>query len=367
MADTFRTTQDSSSLQIQNYVTVSVACLLVYEHALTYDREVKLFWRRSVTGSSILFFINRYLPLVVNLTNMRYLRPSTEQLCNALVDAWNIGIRPVYTLGFLIRLKGICAQLQQLVEMAAIHPDLPFFPCTHGHQLPQIELSHSSIVVDSDIVRCIFTVDMSRKIENNCTVSSLSHQSDATATKAYLVTIISRLCLVAADLMVMGITWKATYRTSRDIIGRRSSLSSILLRDGAIYFITLAIMNILHLSFSLSSILGTLASSNSLIVIFTEAFTAILISRFLMDLQAASDAAMHQHSGVSSLSSLNFNRVIGALGSSLPAIPESENDLYRQGMEGRIEVNDNTRFAVYDDAAYESRIPGLEGGGFYIS
>lgn len=86
-------------------------------------------------------------------------------------------------MGSLIRLKGICAQLQQLVEMAAIHPDLPFFPCTHGHQLrryhdtqlmlymmsesiAQIELSHSSIVVDSAIVRCIFTVDMSREIEN---------------------------------------------------------------------------------------------------------------------------------------------------------------------------------------------------------
>ena len=47
--------------------------------------------------------------------------------------------------------------------------------------------------------------------------------------------------------------------------------------------------------------------------------TAILISRFLMDLQEANNATTHQHSHISSIGSLNFNRFIGSLGSSLPA------------------------------------------------
>lgn len=88
-----------------------------------------------------------------------------------------------------------------------------------------------------------------------------------------------------------------------------------------------------------------------------------------MDLQGATDAAMHQHSGVSSLSSLNFNTVLGALGSSLSApMPNSEEeDSYPPSLEGRFEFNDiDTRFTVYDDVAYESRISGLEGGAFYV-
>ena len=46
--------------------------------------------------------------------------------------------------------------------------------------------------------------------------------------------------------------------------------------------------------------------------------TAILISRFLIDLQEANIGAAQQQS-LASVGSLNFNRVIGSLASSLPA------------------------------------------------
>ena len=46
--------------------------------------------------------------------------------------------------------------------------------------------------------------------------------------------------------------------------------------------------------------------------------TAILVSRFLLDLQKANNAMAHQES-LASISSLNFHsRFIGSLGSSLP-------------------------------------------------
>ena len=51
------------------------------------------------------------------------------------------------------------------------------------------------------------------------------------------VTIVSRITLVSADLLVLAITWKATFKASRDDIrafGQRTSLSAILFRDGAL-------------------------------------------------------------------------------------------------------------------------------------
>ncbi len=50
--------------------------------------------------------------------------------------------------------------------------------------------------------------------------------------------------------------------------------------------------------------------------------TSVLISRFLVDLQQANQNMMHQHSQVSSISSLNCDRIIGSLGASLLALGE---------------------------------------------
>ncbi len=41
--------------------------LFAYEYVVTFGREVELFWKRRITVSSILFLVNRYLPLVVNI------------------------------------------------------------------------------------------------------------------------------------------------------------------------------------------------------------------------------------------------------------------------------------------------------------
>ncbi|KAI0758143.1 hypothetical protein C8Q74DRAFT_302184 [Fomes fomentarius] len=119
----------------------------------------------------------------------------------------------------------------------------------------------------------------------------------------------------------MIITWRATYRTSREaaeVLHQKSTLSKVLLRDGAMYFIVLSIMNTLHLSLTLNAIfaVNNLGSNGSFIELLIEPLSTIIISRFLIDLQAANNEMMHQHSQVSSIGSLHF---MGSLASSLPA------------------------------------------------
>ena len=48
-----------------------------------------------------------------------------------------------------------------------------------------------------------------------------------------------------------------------------------------------------------------------------DSITAILVSRFLIDLQEANNTTLRQES-LASLPSLNFDRFVGSLGSSLP-------------------------------------------------
>ena len=40
-----------------------LSALLAYEYLITLDREIALFWKRKLTGASVLFLCTRYLAL----------------------------------------------------------------------------------------------------------------------------------------------------------------------------------------------------------------------------------------------------------------------------------------------------------------
>ena len=42
----------------------AVAAFLTFEYVITFDREVELFWKKGVTGASVLFLSNRYTSLL---------------------------------------------------------------------------------------------------------------------------------------------------------------------------------------------------------------------------------------------------------------------------------------------------------------
>ena len=52
-------------------------------------------------------------------------------------------------------------------------------------------------------------------------------------------TIVTRVCAIVSDLLVITITWRRTYAMKReaDRLHIKASLASLLLRDGTIYFV----------------------------------------------------------------------------------------------------------------------------------
>ncbi|KAI0758211.1 hypothetical protein C8Q74DRAFT_1441781 [Fomes fomentarius] len=236
MSDNSQTAQlvgEYTTLQLENYAEIAVLCLLAYEYVITFDREMKLFWKRSITGSSILFITNR----------THYNQMFVSRVFSTL---------RAYALSSRTRGKW---SISTLVLLSSLAPLVVNF----------VGMGYWSVVGTSH--GCIITIPLSATIQN-------------------------QVCLITSDLLVMCITWKATYKTSREIkvLGQGTSLSGILFRNGRLLLIAR---------------LGTLYFG------------------FLMDLQEAHDAATHQHSHISSMSSLHFNDVIGSLGSSLPAPGET--------------------------------------------
>lgn len=70
----------SFRFEIITHILSSPPGLLTYEYLITFDREVKLFWKRAITGSSILFIVNRYLPLVCIALGMPSSDPTTNKV-----------------------------------------------------------------------------------------------------------------------------------------------------------------------------------------------------------------------------------------------------------------------------------------------
>ena len=54
--------------------------LMVYEHIITFRQEFRYFWQGKVTGASILFCLNRYLPVVQMMLDLADLNPATGRV-----------------------------------------------------------------------------------------------------------------------------------------------------------------------------------------------------------------------------------------------------------------------------------------------
>ncbi|KAI0758205.1 hypothetical protein C8Q74DRAFT_1303755 [Fomes fomentarius] len=312
-----------NSLQDQHYIFVAITGLVVYEYIITFTSEVELFWKRKFTTSSALFYVTRYIACLLNLYNVLGPDPTIFR---------NLGCPVVfYTFSFVEYMQYLPWALFSALRAYALSAKswlfavIVFLSSVVPMVVNLITTGHATVVFDSE----------------SCTIG---YNESSTTVKNF--TIIARVCLIASDLLVMGITWNATFRTSKaaQAIGQKLSLSTVLFRDGwyipsshsaatsdphiegAIYFIVLAIMNALHLIFSLVSVWNKAGSnvSTSDMVLFIEPITAILTWRFLIDLQEAHNIMTYQsHSRVSAVESrsLRFNRMLGSLGASLLSAP----------------------------------------------
>ena len=66
--------------------------LMVYEHIITFRQEFRYFWQGKVTGASILFCLNRYLPVVQMMLDLADLNPATGRV------SWSFTSKQIATL-----------------------------------------------------------------------------------------------------------------------------------------------------------------------------------------------------------------------------------------------------------------------------
>ncbi|KAI0738622.1 alcohol acetyltransferase-domain-containing protein [Daedaleopsis nitida] len=295
-------------MYVARHCIVGSSTFLLYDYVITLGQEVELFWRHQLTAASFLFFANRYVTVFFNILGLAALAPFSNQrgsLLSVLRGAYSLC--PLFGSGSPLTTRVSC-QLYvkafggigyfQYIVWAAFS-GLRAFALSRHRPLSTLvfllmlvpagmnygaQFAFGLTGVNDPILGCITSTDMPSEFAKKCA-------------RYDILVITTRACIITGDAILVGITWMTLAK--RHPVAQMSSrasrwtLSSVLLRDGVAYFIILLILNVLHLTFTISSVFGHLLSNISL---FTDEVIGVLVSRFLLDLQAASQKTMKLNS-----------------------------------------------------------------------
>ncbi|KAI1791812.1 hypothetical protein LXA43DRAFT_1009270 [Ganoderma leucocontextum] len=302
---------------VEDYCLVAAGAFYFYDILLTLDVEVDFFWKGPFTSATALFLANRYLALASLILDFFQLLPFRSDKSCALYERAGLALVYVQFLPPAV-FSGLRAYaLSKNLSLAVLILVLSLVP--FGINMADFGFQLSGVV--DPVFGCLTTDTESLSISMKFTI-------------------IARTCLITADILLIIITWARLYRKQIfSELSRPLTFERVLIQNGTLYFITLLIMNVLHLSFSLLSISGS-GGGYSAVTAFTPAVTSVLISRFLLDLQRAKHKQHNMDNtslttltftNPSAMESMNFaSRIMHSLGETLAGDTEVE----AQGVEG---------------------------------
>ncbi|KAI0794518.1 hypothetical protein C8Q74DRAFT_1365958 [Fomes fomentarius] len=322
------------SLFVDNACAFAVLAFVIYDYAITLGQEIEMFWKRKFTGATALFLLNRYLLVLDYIFNIATIERSSEarsyselmslDRCVALVKTENV----TYNLQYLpwavfgaLRAYALTRQNLPLSLFIGVLTLVPF-----GLNMSQFGSGLTGTI--DPIFGCTEILPVDPNLAKNPPLIDELLLPDR-------FTIASRTTQIAADLLLIAITWVSLPRRLQ-MMNIRSSFATVLYQDGLIYFL-------LHLVFTMVSIVDPLNPVSN-VTIFTLPITAVLVSRFLLDLQHANRETLHLDSqgepgedghADSNIGSLVFERVVGSIASTIDFANgeegEEDDDEYQEG------------------------------------
>ncbi|KAI0765598.1 hypothetical protein BD413DRAFT_573910 [Trametes elegans] len=259
-----------------NYVGVSVQfagqAFLIYDWILTISEEVGLFCIRRLTGASVLYLFIRYIGLLA------------------------YGILPFATFGSIS--DASCALIIKTQAFFAIFAYIPWavFSALRVLALSRMNKPLAGFVLVLSLASPIVNfMNFGYGLTGVNVLTTGCQGEDATPLRVTLIfTIISRTTFIIADLVVILVTIRSTRRKGlvvTSLIYGPTSLGEVLFYDGSIYFIVITCLNAVDLVLTLLSDI-TPNYHTAYVSILSDPLTTVLLSHFLLDLQAADRASV---------------------------------------------------------------------------
>ncbi|KAI0695044.1 hypothetical protein C8T65DRAFT_815229 [Cerioporus squamosus] len=307
---------------------VGSSVFLMYDYVIMFGEEVQLFWTNKLTGATVLYFANRYISLLFVIMGVvqTFGRFSDQvSLCRLLSCPRVVKALAGVSYSQYIIWASFSGLRAYALSRQRVLSAFVFLLLLVPAGINYAQFSFGLSGVNSPIFGCISVTQL-------------------TAALARKLVIASRTCIIAADAILVVITVVTLARRgvmSSLTTHSRWTLSSVLLRDGLLYFFVLMTLNVLHMAFTLSTVFSDTLSFISLFssqCVFPSLRMLHRTSRRTGSRPYSSRTSFSTYSSQPSHSqaeqrdplnfettwtdgggnaSLNFARVIGSLGSSI--------------------------------------------------
>lgn len=266
VVSTFEAARD---VRTYEYFILSAFSFLIYDHIITIGDEINYFWRRPITQSSVWFFLNRYVAFFGNIVavTLEWVDfPPEKRLMGCFV--FNLFREIILIANLLIVSSLLIMRTYALYNRskAMLAFLLITFATLVGIALWFTFGSNSESITDPNLRGCY----------TGLTLPTAIRYAAAFEANFLFDTII--FCLT------MFRTWKG--RSSLRVGGRSVSLVAIMLRDGAMYYGAMVLVN-------LSTILTTYFARPYLrgcTSTFSSGMCVTLMSRLMLNLHVGADS-----------------------------------------------------------------------------
>ncbi|TCD65323.1 hypothetical protein EIP91_002809 [Steccherinum ochraceum] len=259
--------------------------LLGYDTLLTFSREVQHVWTRKAGLVTVVFILQRWIRLLDGVIDQQTPVDVTSKFrCMGLV----ISDYCLVVLGFM----GTAAFSTLRIWAIWGHARIPAL----------------CVLLVSAVTPSLYIYDYSRPTHFDFEDGQCYVLSDFLGTTLY-----NR---IVAELLVLALTWVKTadvWRESLKVKGFKPSLTTLLLRDGTVYFSLLLILNIVVLV--LDAIQFGLLGGTSFVYIL-DAVSANLTARFILDLRNVYVEQSHPHHDMSTIQ-FGVQSIAGNIGAPL--------------------------------------------------
>ncbi|KAI0717024.1 hypothetical protein C8Q76DRAFT_795254 [Earliella scabrosa] len=296
---------------IAKYIHAAATTVLFYDSILSLPREVALVWSRGLTGFTLLYVTNRYSAILHRLftilQSMRWGQTLELFRPHLVFDVFSWSAIATFSAFRMYALTGRRMWLSVVTMLLGlVLPAVDLY--VRAISTPNIRSPFAGCGADAAIT--LGTYRIRKLIRANCHVC-LSADWIEVATSARATTLLT-------DLLVVIVTLRQTIGvySSGDLNG--PSLSSILLRDGSIYFIVLFLFNLFDIVLLQVAINGATADVVTVL-------SVILVAGFLLDLRET-DGTNQTTSGTA-MSSFAFASRSGVEDLDVPMAREAVCDL----------------------------------------
>lgn len=317
------------SVQIDGgFFTVAALVLCCYEHAITVGEEVRCVWRTRVSGGSILFVLNRYAVLASSLASIIHVLPQAtihgalggfttgnpaltlNKACKTSVHFSNaclILTNIAYTTFAALRIFALYGLKKRVFAMIFCFGILS--SCTQIG-LMVVENIGTSLWWNGP------TATGRQWGRTNCNYG-LGEPDQHAFSLAKLIFLL-RLHDVVFETILLVLTWRKTFtRWSSQKPAIRTPFTRMLLRDGTLYFIIMAVTSGLNMAGMLMGNFFSIYNDWLLALAYTgpvvDVISSICMSRFILGLLALTLSDEDTHMGTSQWGTVKFATVAATL------------------------------------------------------